>query len=44
MFDLYKVICYNVYGDIMDVLTKRQQDTLNIVKKFMPFNGTEENI
>ena len=39
MFDLNKMICYNVYGDIMDVLTKRQQDTLKSIKKFMSDNG-----
>lgn len=39
MFDKYSIVCYNVFGDDMEVLTKRQNDTLSAIKKFMADKG-----
>lgn len=39
MFDSDNIICYNVSGDDMEVLTKRQNDTLEAIKKFIADKG-----
>ena len=39
MFDNCNVVCYNDSGDKMEVLTKRQNDTLGAIKKFIAGKG-----